>query len=214
MIYAELIEGYVSCQEAKLKGLKKYFTGRPCLVGHVEERWVSNGTCCVCHAEHGKKSTKKWLENNKEKRAKIMKNWKDKNKEHIKAYDREYLRNNLEKRIRNGLRNRLNRAIKYSYKSGSAVRDLGCTIKFFISYMQDKFTSEMNWDNWGTVWQIDHVKSLSSFDLDYEDDFLVAVHYTNLQPLLIKDHIEKTKEDCKIKHIELIPVKECFTDLV
>lgn len=35
-------------QNAKAKGLRKYFTGKPCKNGHVAERNTSNGTCCEC----------------------------------------------------------------------------------------------------------------------------------------------------------------------
>ena len=32
-------------------GLKRYFTGRPCMNGHVAERLVSNSSCVECEAE-------------------------------------------------------------------------------------------------------------------------------------------------------------------
>jgi hypothetical protein len=38
----------ISRQEAKARGLKRYFTGEPCPKGHVTERHVSSGTCCEC----------------------------------------------------------------------------------------------------------------------------------------------------------------------
>jgi len=41
----------VSKQEALAKGLKNYFTGKPCLRGHTAARMVSNSTCVVCLGE-------------------------------------------------------------------------------------------------------------------------------------------------------------------
>lgn len=35
--------------EAKAQGLTRYFTGKPCKHGHVEERIVSSGACMACH---------------------------------------------------------------------------------------------------------------------------------------------------------------------
>lgn len=34
--------------EARSRGLKRYFTGKPCKNGHVVERFVSKGTCAAC----------------------------------------------------------------------------------------------------------------------------------------------------------------------
>lgn len=33
-------------------GLKLFFTGKPCIRGHVARRYVSTGGCTVCHREH------------------------------------------------------------------------------------------------------------------------------------------------------------------
>jgi hypothetical protein len=38
----------ISRAEAKAKGLKRYFTGKPCKHGHVAERQVFNATCVEC----------------------------------------------------------------------------------------------------------------------------------------------------------------------
>lgn len=57
----------VSKKEAASKGLKRYFTGKPCKRGHVLERLVSTGSCVSCsHAtRRGESAVKKvkgyWL---------------------------------------------------------------------------------------------------------------------------------------------------------
>jgi hypothetical protein len=38
----------ISKAEAKAKGLRLYFTGKPCKHGHVAEREVFNATCAEC----------------------------------------------------------------------------------------------------------------------------------------------------------------------
>lgn len=43
-------------KEAKLSGLSKYFTGKPCKNGHLSLRKVSSCHCCQCLYEHDLKS--------------------------------------------------------------------------------------------------------------------------------------------------------------
>jgi hypothetical protein len=45
----------ISRAEAKAKGLKRYFTGKPCKHGHVAERVVFNATCVDCERAFLKK---------------------------------------------------------------------------------------------------------------------------------------------------------------
>jgi len=90
------------------------------------------------------------------------------------------------------LRQRLGRAIERHSRRGSAVRDLGCTMDEFKTYLESKFQPGMTWDNYGYYgWHIDHIKPLSSFDLTDKKQLLEACHYTNLQPLWAKDNLSK-----------------------
>ena len=38
----------VSREEAKERGVARYFTGKPCKHGHVAARYMANGECVVC----------------------------------------------------------------------------------------------------------------------------------------------------------------------
>ena len=38
----------ISRKDARDRGLKRYFTGRPCKYGHIAERFTSNGSCVEC----------------------------------------------------------------------------------------------------------------------------------------------------------------------
>jgi len=68
----------IARQEAKAQGLTRYFTGKPCVHGHVAERKVANKTCVVCSvaaiAKSKAKNPKryhahaaKWTKNNPDK---------------------------------------------------------------------------------------------------------------------------------------------------
>ncbi|MEJ0006233.1 MAG: hypothetical protein WDM77_07565, partial [Steroidobacteraceae bacterium] len=42
----------VSRKDARARGLKRYFTGVPCLHGHIAERFVSRMTCVTCNSAY------------------------------------------------------------------------------------------------------------------------------------------------------------------
>jgi len=91
------------------------------------------------------------------------------------------------------LRTRLSAAVKNNQKTGSAVRDLGCSIKEFKSYLESRWQPGMTWENWSHKgWHIDHIAPISSFDLTDKESLLKACHYTNLQPLWAMDNFIKS----------------------
>ena len=107
-------------------------------------------------------------------------------------YHHKKYKNNINYKLSVLLRSRLNKALKGNYKSGSAVRDLGCTIDTLKLYIESKFQKGMSWDNYNHGgWHIDHIKPISSFDLTDRKQLLEACNYTNLQPLWAKDNLSK-----------------------
>ena len=171
---------------------------------YLEQQKLAAKERRLANPEKAKQQDKIYRENNHEKVLQHNKNWKNNNKEHIRAYNREQLKTNLDKRLRTILRARLNSAVRDNYKAGSAVRDLGCSIAFFKEYIAKQFKDGMTWENWGKVWHIDHIEPLCSFDLEDREQFLKMCHYTNMQPLLIKDNLAKISEDKK-KSIKKAP---------
>lgn len=89
------------------------------------------------------------------------------------------------------LRTRIGKIIKNNQKSGSAVKDLGCSIEDFKKYLQSKFQDGMTWENYGE-WHIDHIKPLSLFNLTDKQQFLQACNYINLQPLWAEENLRKS----------------------
>lgn len=113
-------------------------------------------------------------------------------RQYRKVYRREKIRTDLSFKIAARLRTRLYNAIKQNGKIGSAVCDLGCSIEDFKVYIASKFIDDMSWNNYGR-WHLDHVTPLSSFNLNDRQQFLVACHYTNYQPLWAIDNLRKNK---------------------
>jgi hypothetical protein len=121
-----------------------------------------------------------------------------KNKEKIITQNSKYKRNrkkfDIPYKISDNLRTRLYLAIKNGQKTGSAIRDLGCSIEELKIYLKSKFHPNMTWDNYGK-WHIDHVKPLSKFNLIDFEELKKACHYTNLQPLWAIDNLKKGNKE-------------------
>ena len=71
-------------------------------------------------------------------------------------------------------------------KINHSIEYLGCDVKTLKKHIQDKMTDQMTFDNI----HYDHIKPVSCFNLDDEEEFLKCCHFTNLQPLLAKDNLE------------------------
>jgi hypothetical protein len=61
----------ISRKEAKERGLKRYFTGKPCKHGHVAERFI-NRICVEC----SRSATRRWREENHDKELARVQRWK------------------------------------------------------------------------------------------------------------------------------------------
>ena len=59
--------------EAKNLGATRYNTGKPCIRGHVAERFASTGQCSACLADHGLA----WRKSNPEKVQSMQRSWRD-----------------------------------------------------------------------------------------------------------------------------------------
>jgi hypothetical protein len=150
------------------------------------------------HKEESNQYHKQYHLDNEEKQNQQHKQWhfnnKEKHNQQIKLYIINKLKTDINFKIACGLRRRLRSATKRNFKSGSAVKDLGCTIEFLKQHIESLFKPGMNWDNWGTRgWHIDHIIPLCKFDLTDREQLLKACHYTNLQPLWAKDNLSKNR---------------------
>lgn len=112
---------------------------------------------------------------------------------HSAAYDKRRRAADPIFRLRKLLRERLNKALRNNQKTGSAIKLLGCTVTEFMNHLQSKFKVGMTWDN-RSVWHIDHIKPISSFDLSNPEELKIACHYTNMQPLWAAENLAKSNK--------------------
>ena len=93
-----------------------------------------------------------------------------------------------QRRLSINIRNRTRKFLKNSVSYGT----IGCDWTFYKKYLESFMTSDMNWDNYGSYWHIDHTVPLSKFDLSDESELRSAVHYTNTRPMLAKENLSKS----------------------
>ena len=120
-----------------------------------------------------------------------QKNYRKKNRERLNKYVVNKLHTDLNFKLKHLLRSKLRKLLAGKNKTNSALTYLGCSIDFFKGYIEAKFSKEMSWGNYGTIWHIDHVIPCRSFDLSNEDDRKKCFHYSNMQPLLVLDNLRK-----------------------
>jgi len=67
----------------------------------------------------------------------------------------------------------------------------GTDTKGFKVYLEGLFYGDMSWENYSNKkWEVDHKVPLKL--IKTYDDIDKLFHYTNLQPLLVEDHIKKS----------------------
>jgi len=161
--------------------------------------------------EYNKKYGEKYRIKNAEKIKFKMKIYRLKNKDKRNQYDKEYYLKNKDKRIKNKIeydrirlkndldyklrkycRTRINYVLKNNVKSNRTMELVGCSTGFLKKYLESKFESWMNWDNYGVNgWHIDHIIPCASFDLKCPVQQLACFHFSNLQPLEATKNLKK-----------------------
>ena len=144
----------------------------------------------LANPEKVKETIRTWCVSNQESCRKASREWYHRNTDRVRSYEQNRRASDINYRIAYNLRRRLQKLV--TRKTGSAVRDLGCSIEEFHEYIEAQFQSGMTWENWGqNGWHLDHIKPLSAFDLTDREQVLEVCHYTNLQPLWAKENLRK-----------------------
>lgn len=69
---------------------------------------------------------------------------------------------------------------------------LGCDYETARRHIESLWGAGMSWANHGKHWEIDHIKPLAAHNLLDERERMKAMHYTNLQPLTVRENREKS----------------------
>ena len=120
-----------------------------------------------------------------------------KNKEKIKEYHRNYLKNKKATdplfKLKILLRSRILECfrVKNYTKRNKTINILGCSFEDFKQYIEMQWQPWMNWDNHGLYngelnygWDLDHIIPISSAKT--QEDVIRLNHYSNFKPLCSK----------------------------
>ena len=144
--------------------------------------------------EYFSQKTKEWNSKNPEKVKKWQKGWREKNPEYSAKWQKNERKTNPQYRIKQNLRERMRKALKGNWKQGKAVEMLGLTILEYKEYLSKQFDKNMSWDNYGSYWEIDHIKPCDSFDLSNLEEQKKCFIFTNTQPMEVsKNRIKSNK---------------------
>ena len=156
-------------------------------------------------------------------RSKVLLKDKNKNKEvSNKAQRKRYHTNPIGKFMRIQ-RSRITIALKNKQKN--TIEYLGCNADQYFNWLQYNFIDSVKFENHGKEWHIDHVIPLSHFDLENEDEQIIAFNWRNTMPLscqenlskgikIIKEQIEQHYKKLIEYHIEnKLDLPQVFIDL-
>ena len=132
-------------------------------------------------------------------REEIKKHIKEKNKEYLpkKKNTIKYKRKtDINFQISEILRSKIHKMIKGHKTTYQDI--VGCDIDFLKKWLTYRFDLNMNWDNLGKYWEIDHIIPINAFNFENEKDIKICFHWTNLQPLTCYEN--KTKSDKLLLH--------------
>ena len=99
---------------------------------------------------------------------------------------------NMNYRLKKSLAARLRNVL---FKTDTTMNYIGCNIQYLREWFEFNFNSEMNWDNYGCYWSIDHIIPVCKFDLTIEDEKLKCWNWTNLMPVTVKYNSSKKEID-------------------
>lgn len=132
----------------------------------------------------------RWVKNNLEKRRKASREWNRRNRAKIR--ERTFWRYNSDPafRILSVQRVRLRRALQGRLKLAKTIELIGCGPDELRNHIESLFKSGMSWANYG-LWEVDHIKPCSSFNLAILEQQHKCFCFRNLQPLWKSENCKK-----------------------
>lgn len=116
-----------------------------------------------------------------------QKEYWNKNREKLNAYSREkWNNNNINFRISNNVSGLIRHVLNTGTKAERHWETLvPYSLEDLMKHLESQFTPEMNWNNYGEYWEIDHIIPQNTFNISSpnDHDFKICWSLANLRPL-------------------------------
>lgn len=153
------------------------------------------------HPDRVKAGIQRWRERYRERVREIARDWRANNPEKARARAKRWRLAHKHDVGRVAIRMRMSQRIKQHVerhigggKGGASWCSLvGYEVEDFIRHIERQFTRSMRWENWGTVWHLDHIVPVSSFRARAagDDEFRACWALPNLRPLPARENLSK-----------------------
>ena len=140
---------------------------------HPEWKKESNKKCNAKNLNYQKEYNKVWVEKNIERRREIARSYEERMSKSPKH------------RIDRNFGTIICKVLKGNKKRRSWKQLVGYSFEELVKHIERQFDKKMNWNNYGTYWEVDHIKPKSLFNYSsYEDiEFERCWALGNLRPL-------------------------------
>lgn len=142
------------------------------------------------YREISKAKSKNYREEHKEELKAYNKKYREEHKEELKTYDKQRNQNNKLYRC-------MSRGIWHSLQGAKFEQKWEVLVPYTLQelklHLESQFTPEMNWDNYGEYWEIDHIipQNLLKTDNSNNKEFQICWSLMNLRPL--EKHLNRSR---------------------
>ncbi len=162
----------------------------------VRKHYASKG-------EEARIKAREYYQKNKEKKREYHRAYRAKHREKFNALSRESGRHlDIHYRIKRNISQRIRIAL-FKGKGAKSKRTfelIGCSIPQLKEFLQAKFLPGMTWENYGSIWEIDHIIPCSNFDLKISEEQEKCFNHANLQPLWV--WVNRSKGTKKLEDVD------------
>jgi hypothetical protein len=152
-------------------------------------------------SDFGKNKAIEWSNQNKEKHHELQANWYQNNKERIYQKYNERIKTDHIFKLKRTCKSRISQSIHKDKKTDIYI---GCDIKFLKEWLSFCMTEDMNYENHGNLWHIDHVIPIDLFNLDNTSEQFICFNWKNLSPEYARYNLKKNNKIDKYQVLKQI----------